>query len=137
MEVSFMLRMLLQMLSTCHSIGAFNQFKSPMPVRDRIVTHLVKKLLFLAYPSRDTLAASAIIPPTIPTQNKTRIPQVPDVHSLSGATIMGGWCDKQPLQHTAKTAGFWIWRANSTYLLKNGIVGSTDSNVPWKDAWIK
>ena len=34
--------MLLQMLSSCHSIGQFN---SPMLIRDRIMTHLVKELL--------------------------------------------------------------------------------------------
>ena len=64
--------MLLQMLSACHSIGASNQFDSPMLVRDRIMTHLMKQLLSKssrearrAKAARDstTLNLNLILPP--------------------------------------------------------------------------
>ena len=38
-------RMLLLMLSACHSIGTSGQLDCPMMVRDRIMTHLMKQLL--------------------------------------------------------------------------------------------
>ena len=41
------------MLSVCHSAGVFDQLDSPMPVRDRIMTHLVKQVLGTEGPSTE------------------------------------------------------------------------------------